>query len=903
MRQITLFLSVVICSIAFSFGQNDVSYTNVAFDQNIYNYYTSSFFGQGVSFFDFNEDGWDDLTLSNQSDAVYIYKNNEGFFEIWQALQVPNSKAVVWGDLDNDGSNELIVSTLNFGLRLFIADENGYYNQIPNAFNWSEAFPSVSDFWLYGMSLADFNGDHYLDLVVANYNQESQNFLFLNNGQMGFDLFHNNALKYDLKSSFQTAFIDLNKDTKPDLYIANDFEQGNEFYWNQFGINDTMPLLKQSTETGLGIQLNSMCNSWCDFDNDGDLDVYVSNLEPGNQLLENNGNNQFQNIAEQLNVAINRQCWSSLWVDVNNDQWNDLLASSANPDWPITWWPGSLMMGDGNGTFTQPDTTIFTNSAFTACKGDFNQDGLSDIALNASNEDFFQLYQNTTVSNNHFIKFRLNGTISNRNGVGTHYYLYTQNNFQYGYTQSGDNYLGQNSQNLILGLGENEVIDSLILIWPSGLMDKYYDLSIDHFHNLYEGQSQWSLILNHSMVCSNQDSILAFIQQPFGVLWDNQSNADSAWFFTGNHQALIQFEGVNIDTVTFTIALFDDSGLTTTIVPEHCTGQDGAINILYQNDTLFQVSHLSDGPFIAIYDDNNGCPAVDTLTVPSDDAFEPLVSSIPAPCQIGSTGQIIIPNQPDITYTIAPWVDSNETPPGEYAIHFTNNNGCIQDTTIVLDVEQQWEFQIPPTIISCFGEDLQPDDWISSNLEVSSYDQWPTDILIHDTTIVIEMETTQGCVFSDTIFFQLLLPPSYDTLQENTNQGTLVTITTEDNSTVYFDSNSNNQLLCTESQWQNIVLTQNECQWYDSIWIQVNIPQNIDFKSSDSNICIQNGYELFFKTTHKTPEIIQVVNTLGQEIGFRSLGGNQWILSSNVFPVFIQTQQGWIKTHVQNDAY
>ncbi len=891
------------CSIAFSFGQNAVLYTNVAFDQNIYNYYTSSFFGQGVSFFDFNEDGWDDLTLSNQSDAVYIYKNNEGFFEIWQALQVPNSKAVVWGDLDNDGSNELIVSTLNFGLRLFIADENGYYNQIPNAFNWSEAFPSVSDFWLYGMSLADFNGDHYLDLVVANYNQESQNFLFLNNGQMGFDLFHNNALKYDLKSSFQTAFIDLNKDTKPDLYIANDFEQGNEFYWNQIGINDTMPLLKQSTETGLGIQLNSMCNSWCDFDNDGDLDVYVSNLEPGNQLLENNGYNQFQNIAEQLNVAVNRQCWSSLWVDVNNDQWNDLLASSANPDWPITWWPGSLMMGDGNGTFTQPDTTIFTNSAFTACKGDFNQDGLSDIALNASNEDFFQLYQNTTVSNNHFIKFRLNGTISNRNGVGTHYYLYTQNNFQYGYTQSGDNYLGQNSQNLILGLGENEVIDSLLLIWPSGLMDKYYDLSIDHFHNLYEGQSQWSLILNHSMVCSNQDSILAFIQQPFGVLWDNQSNADSAWFFTGNHQALIQFEGVNIDTVTFTIALFDDSGLTTTIVPEHCTGQDGAINILYQNDTLFQVSHLSDGPFIAIYDDNNGCPAVDTLTVPSDDAFEPLVSSIPAPCQIGSTGQIIIPNQPDITYTIAPWVDSNETPPGEYAIHFTNNNGCILDTAIVLDVEQQWEFQIPPTIISCFGEDLQPDDWISSNLEVSSYDQWPTDILIHDTTIVIEMETTQGCVFSDTIFFQLLLPPSYDTLQENTNQGTLVTITTEDNSTVYFDSNSNNQLLCTESQWQNIVLTQNECQWYDSIWIQVNIPQNIDFKSSDSNICIQNGYELFFKTTHKTPEIIQVVNTLGQEIGFRSLGGNQWILSSNVFPVFIQTQQGWIKTHVQNDAY
>jgi hypothetical protein len=96
------------------------------------------------------------------------------------------------------------------------------------------------------------------------------------------------------------------------------------------------------------------------------------------------------------------------------------------------------------------------------------------------------------------------------------------------------------------------------------------------------------------------------------------------------------------------------------------------------------------------------------------------------------------------------------------------------------------------------------------------------------------------------------------------------------------------------------VLVQDQCQWQDSIWIQVNIPQNIDFKSADSNVWILNGNELFFKTTYQTPEIIQIVNTLGQKIGFKSLGGNQWILSSNVFPVFIQTQQGWVKTHVQN---
>jgi len=498
------------------------------------------------------------------------------------------------------------------------------------------------------------------------------------------------------------------------------------------------------------------------------------------------------------------------------------------------------------------------------------------------------------------MKFRLNGTISNRNGVGTHYYLYTQNNFQYGYTQSGDNYLGQNSQNLIFGLGDNEELDSLILLWPSGLIDKYYNLSIDHFHNLYEGQSQWSLVLNHINVCSNQDSILVFIQQPFGVIWDNQSNADSAWFYTGDHEALIQFEGINIDTVPFTIALFDDNEIITSIIAEHCLAQNGAISIMYQTDTLFNATHLSDGLFIVNYEDNNGCPTVDTLTVPSDDAFAPLVTSIPAPCQIGSTGQILIPNHQDINYTIVPWVEINETPPGEYTLHFTNSYGCNQDTTIVLEAEQQWEIQIPPTIHSCFGEAVQATDWINSNLEVADYHQWPMDILTHDTTIVVEMETTQGCTISDTILFHLVLPPSYDTLYENTLEGTLVTITNTENSTVYFDSNANNQMFCTESQWQTLVLVHDECQWHDSIWIQVNIPQHIAFNKADSFVLIQSGNELFFKTTYKTLQIIQIVNTLGQEIGFRSLGDNHWIMQSNVFPVFIQTEQGWIKTQVQN---
>lgn len=898
MRQATLIVGVYILCYATCMAQESVQFTNVAFEQGIYNYYTSTIFGEGVSFYDFDEDGWDDLTLCNQNDAVYIYRNTNGTFEIWQPLQVPNAKSSVWGDLNNDGSNELIISTLNYGLWLFTVDDNGYYSAIPNAFDWTDMYPSYAEFWLYGMSLADVNGDHLLDLVVANYNQGSQNFLFLNTGQMGFQLYHNNALKYDLKATFQPACIDLNRDFKPDLYMANDFEHGNDFYWNQIGTNDTMPLFEQSNETGLGIQLNSMCNSWCDFDNDGDLDVYVSNLEPGNQLLQNNGNNQFTNIAEQINVAVYRQCWSSLWVDANNDQWNDLLASSANPDWPITWWPGSMMLGTGDGLFTQPDTSIFTNSAFSACKGDFNQDGHYDIALNASNQDFFQLYQNTTINNHHFIKFKPIGLISNKDGVGLHYYLHTAGNTQYGYTQSGDNYLSQNSQNLILGLGENQSIDSLILLWPSGIIDKYFDLPIDQFHTLHEGQSGWGLSLSAEKVCSPEDSVLATMNPLFEVIWNNNLSDQGIWLHPGNHAAMIQYEGEIIDTILFNIELYGNANHTTIITAEHCTAQDGAATILLNNDTLYHVSGLADGQHIVLYNNAHGCSVTDTITVDANDSFQPYFSLTHPACQTGAFGHVDIPEQPNISYYFDPSVEPNALLPGEYTLHFSNSDGCTLDTTISILAQQQWDITMPDTIETCYQQNALPDDWIESNLPIVLYNNWPIESLTNDSTLIISVQTIQGCTLADSAFFNVTFPPDYITAQESQQDGSLISLQVDNNGQAFFQNNGSPQFFCTESQWLNISISEGICQWTDSVWITIQLPQNIgEIPTNEAWYLNQNI--LFNKTTEKQIDIKKIVNVLGQNISYRLTGTNRWELETGQYPIFILTEDKWTKVHIQ----
>jgi hypothetical protein len=707
----------------------------------------------------------------------------------------------------------------------------------------------------------------------------------------------NTALKYEQKMSFQPAFVDINWDRKPDLYFANDFEEGNDFYLNATEDLTHSNWENLSVATGLDIDVNGMCNSWCDFDNDLDLDVYVSNLDPGNFLLAND-NQTFSNIAPNTGVAVYGKCWSSLWIDANNDQWSDLMVSSAHADMDYSDWNGYYFSALGQGSFSEMDTNIFTSSSYSACKGDFNHDGLYDIASNAANNDFFKLYANTTISSNHFLKIKPTGHISNRNGIGIHYFLYTNDNTQYGYTQSGDNYLGQNSQNLILGLGENEEVDSLILIWPSGIIDKYFDLTIDQFHVLHEGQSGWGLSLGTDKVCYIQDTVLAVMSSAFTAIWDSNLIGQNIWLHPGNHSVLIQYNGISIDTVLFTIGLFNDETTLIEVTGEHCSAADGEVIIRINSDTLYHMTNLSDGPHVALYNNSYGCPVIDTISIPSEDYFEPIFSTTPAACQQGSFGSILITEQPDVYYTSEPTIDPNGVLPGQYQLHFSNISGCILDTTIFILSEQEWEISIPDTIETCLQQIVQPEDWIQSNLPIGLYNNWPIEPMTIDSVLTIIIETDQGCSIMDSLYFNVTNPPLYTVTQETQSDGSLVLLQSENNGHVYFQNSGLEQLFCTESQWIEIVLLENNCLWDDSIWIEIELPQNTN-EIETNEAWILNHDILFNTTTKKPKEIQQIVNVLGQKIACSPIGFNQWRLESGQYPIFVFDEKKWIKVQIQ----
>lgn len=769
-------MTILCCLSSKSFAQSFVPFQEVANDVGVSFFYENNMFGQGISFFDFDNDGWDDLTLCSQSGGNYLYKNTNGLFEPWQNFSLPQAKACLWGDLDNDGDNEVIFSTLNHGLFLFNALPNGYYNVVPNAFNWLDEVTNFTDLWLFGISLSDYNQDGLLDLIVANYNTSEGNFAFINQGNLNFTIDPNSAVKLFQKATFQPACIDINHDLLPDLYFANDYSHGNDFFYNTLDTNGINIWSLQSEETGLDIAINSMCNSWCDFDNDQDLDVYVSNLEPGNKFMQNDGTGLFSDIAESIGLSVHEQTWSSLWIDYNNDQWNDLLVTSASADYSYPDWNAHFFTSNQDATFTEADTLTFPSSAYNSCKGDFNGDGKYDIAMTAANLDVFKLYQNIDSTGNNFIKFTPSGTISNATGVGCHYYVYTSSTTQYGYIQSGENFMGQNSQHLILGIGNHPMADSLIILWPSGIIDKYYQVQNQTHLIAVEGKSKWYVPVTAAGICNVNDSILVSLDGPFEFAWDDSTHVSSKLLGYGTHECLVLFQNLIIDTLNFEI-------------------------------TLWNINH--------------------NLTITQ------------ANCSMGSTGSIVIQDN-SLNSFLLPNYPLDQLPIESYNLTLIDTNGCTWDTTFFISFDHAWTIELLDTLQLCENQNVPWSNFINSNLTLGDVIGWDENATPETENFFLQITNDYGCSINDTVFLEWSTIPDLVVDSIVQEQQTQVQLTIDAPATVNFEINQSPSLITDSSGFYNFIIQNNKCYWTDSLWVNVPTVTNVHENQNQNHWFLQN---------------------------------------------------------------
>ncbi|NOG46644.1 MAG: T9SS type A sorting domain-containing protein [Calditrichaeota bacterium] len=443
---------------------------------------------RSVNWIDYDNDGDLDLFITNGPKAGqnnFFYENNgDNSFTKIDTIAITKDKAPSdgssWGDFNNDGFADLFVANW-YGENNLLYLNNGdkTFRQVADTVSGDGGF-SEAGAW------ADYNTDGYLDLFVANSGGDLKNFFYQNISDETFLKVSGNPIADNAGHSRHFDWADYDGDGNIDLFVANEENENNQlFHGNGDGT------FTQITEGDI-VNNNgtSYSSSWADYDNDGDLDLFVANGNNQNNFLYKNiGSGNFERVLDGIIVNDHGTSFGSAWADIDNDGDLDLFVSNG--------FVGSgtnnfLYFNNGDGTFSKDSSAVSEDGGWSygASFGDYNRDGYLDLAvakwLNANENN--AIFQNNGGDNN-WISLILKGTVSNASAIGAIVKVKAQidgENVWQMRTVSGQS--GYCSQNLEIhfGLAKATQIDSLEILWPSGQVEVYENIPANQFKSFKE---------------------------------------------------------------------------------------------------------------------------------------------------------------------------------------------------------------------------------------------------------------------------------------------------------------------------------------------------------------------------------------------------------------------------------
>ncbi len=422
----------------------------------------------GASWGDYDGDGYPDLfvaTYDNTQPNELYHNNGDGTFtKITSgpiATDIATSSASSWADYDNDGDLDLYVGN-NIGKPNFL-----YRNEGGGNFTSIQNDPVVSYLgYSHGVSWADYDNDGFLDLFVATYWETAFNKLYHNNGDGTFSEVTNSPIVNEAAKTITGVWGDYDNDGLVDLFVVNMHDNHNSLYHN-LGNGNFQKITSGAIVSDGGCSVGA---NWGDYNNDGYLDLFVANASnEANFLYQNNGNGTFSKITSGSIVTDVGHSHGSAWADYDNDGDLDLFVGDDTKN-------NAIYRNNGDGTFTSLDNEITNDGglSFGSAWADFDQDGDLDlfVANRQSTENF--LYENTKGNCNNWYDVKLTGTNSNASAVGARVTVtatingQTVTQVQQVSSQTGGGTGGQNELSLHFGLGDAAVVTSVVVDWPSG---------------------------------------------------------------------------------------------------------------------------------------------------------------------------------------------------------------------------------------------------------------------------------------------------------------------------------------------------------------------------------------------------------------------------------------------------
>lgn len=674
----------------------------------------TSIFGHAVSVCDFDGDGLDDISFGTTDQSPRFYRNIGNGFELMGInIESPTNsiKSILWVDIDNDGDRDLFISYENASVRLY--ENDGAMNLTD--ITASSGILMENNRRHYGAAFGDYDNDGFLDLYICKYYNTGQvtgssyhNILYRNNGDNTFTNVTAAAnASVGVNASFMATWFDYNEDGWLDLFIVNDriFNPNHVLRNNGDGT-----FTEVAATLGLNAYINAMSCSLGDYNNDLLTDIFVANSQDmGNHCYEHQYDHTFHNMAEIAGVETFLLCWSSLWLDYDNDGDVDLHVAAEH--FSAEEARNRFYINNGNETFTEAGIELGlandNRSTWATAQGDWNMDGYPDFVSHNRAPDHSVLWQNNGGSNS-YIAVNLTGSVSNRDAIGARVYCYAGAIQQLKSLQCGENYLGQNSHRLLFGLGGATSVDSVVVKWPSGHIDKFFSLAVNSNYSWVEGNGyHGSIICDKQSICVGDSTLL--VGSGNNLNWSNGiETPDSIWvsepglyWYTATTSAGVAFTSEAIE-----IQVKDLPTAHWAINMPPCAGAAGEIgwlgefpaiySIVVDNENVnLPISGVYAGEFPLALWSTNGCVLYDTLAIVEPEFLTATLNAQPIEC-FGGTTQLTVEVTGGSGEVNVSWgaVNPLAVGPGAHNVVASDAHGCTATDEILITQPDELMLQI-----------------------------------------------------------------------------------------------------------------------------------------------------------------------------------------------------------------